>query len=61
MVFNVIIVLAAIGAIAWWYQARKASVARQSEEGDEIGRHDHARAHEIAKVQAELQRWSGPH
>jgi hypothetical protein len=33
---------------------------RQAEE-DPLERHDHARAHETAKIQAELSRWSGPH
>lgn len=61
MVFDVIIALVALGAVAWWYDARKAAAARQNEAEDEFGRPDHARAHELAKAQADLQRWSGPH
>jgi len=61
MIFDVIVALVAVGAVAWLYCARKAAAARQSESADESERHDHARANELAKVQADLQRWSGPH
>lgn len=60
MFFEIIIALLAIGALGWWYYRSKAAAARASVEEDPSERHDHARAYEIAKAQAELQRWSGP-
>lgn len=57
----IIIAVLAVGA-GWWLYRNKLAAARQpTEENDTFERHDHARAHEIAKAQAEAQRWSGPH
>lgn len=52
----------ALGAFGWLvYRGRAVAARKRDEEEQVFGRHDHARAHEIAKVQAELSRWSGPH
>ena len=60
--FVLIASILAIAAICWWFNRRwLAAQRRRSEEESDLGRPDHARAHELAKVQAELTRWSGPH
>lgn len=59
---SAIIALLAFGAVGWWLYEGKSAVRRKlDEEQSELERHDHACAYEQAKVQAELQRWSGPH
>jgi hypothetical protein len=56
-----IVVLLGFGALGWWvYRFNAAWKRKRQEEEREFGRHDHTRAHEIAKAQADLQRWSGP-
>lgn len=51
-----------LGAFGWrLYRGRVAAARKHEEEEEVFGRHDHARAYEIAKAQAELSRWSGPH
>ena len=57
----VIIAVLAIGAGWWLYRSKRAVARKSQEEEDPFERHDHARAYEIAKAQAEAQRWSGPH
>lgn len=57
----VVIALLAVGVAGWWHYRRTAKAALSQDEQDPSAPHDHARAHEMAKVQAELQRWSGPH
>lgn len=50
-----------VAALVWWLNRRwLAAERRRAAEEGELERHDHARAHELAKVQAELTRWSGP-
>ena len=57
-----IIALLALGALGWWYVRARAAAARKLAEEDSVfERHDHARAYEQAKAEAELSRWSGPH
>ena len=57
-----IIALLAIAAFGGWlYRNRTAAARRRVENQGDLERHDHARAHEMAKIQAELTRWSGPH
>jgi hypothetical protein len=55
-----VVALLALGAFCWWYFRSQAALARKREEEHrEIGRHDHARAHEMAKLQSEVQRTRG--
>lgn len=58
----VIAFFVAIAVLVWWLNRHWSIVERRraGEEG-ELERPDHARLHELAKVQAELTRWSGPH
>ena len=57
-----IIALLALGAIGYrMYQNMLAASRRREEDHLVFGRHDHHRAHESAKAQAELSRWGGPH
>jgi hypothetical protein len=50
------------GAFAWWrYHSKADERRRRAEMESDFERPDHARAHEMAKVQADLSRWSGPH
>lgn len=57
-----IIAILALGAFGWrFYRARVVAARKREEEEEVFGRHDHARANELAKAQAELSRWSGPH
>lgn len=53
--------LVVIAAVCWWLNRRwLAAQRRRAEEEPDLERPDHARAHELAEVQAELTRWSGP-
>lgn len=57
-----IIAVLAVGAFGWrFYRGRMVAARKREEEEEVFGRHDHARAYEKAKAQAELSRWSGPH
>lgn len=57
---STIIAVLALGT--WWFFLSEAAVARRREEKQRVLErpdHDHARALEIAKMQSELQRWTG--
>ena len=55
-----VVALLALGAFGWWFfQSRAALARKRDEEHREIGHHDHARTHEMAKLQSEVQRWGG--
>jgi hypothetical protein len=57
-----VIVLLGAGAFAWWrYHSKADERRRRAEMESDFERPDHARSHEMAKVQADLSRWSGPH
>ena len=59
---STIVVLLVFGAIGWWlYRANAAWKRKHLEERSEFERLDHARAFDKAQLQADLQRWSGPH
>ena len=58
----VIATIIAIVIFVWWLNRRWLAAERRREAEDSaFARHDQARAHELAKVQADLSRWSGPH
>ena len=58
----VILGLLAIAGAFWWRFRKKPVIQRTlADEDDPSAPHDHARAHELARAQADLQRWSGPH
>ena len=57
--FTIVAVLV-FGAIVWW-RYKAGAQRRHAEAESELERHDHARAYEMAKIQADLSRWSGPH
>lgn len=55
-----ILLAVALLAIGWWLFHRSAAARRQSEaEHRDIGRHDHARVFELARIQSEASRWRG--
>jgi hypothetical protein len=58
-IFTVVALLALI-AFGWLIFNRRTALARKREkEHREIGRHDHARAHEMATLESEVERWRG--
>ena len=59
--FIVISIIVVLGALGWWFNRRwLAALKRRAEEEPELERHDAARAHDRAQVEADLSRWSGP-
>ncbi|WP_374330525.1 hypothetical protein [Aestuariivirga sp.] len=56
-----IAVIVAVVVLGWWLNRRwVAAERRRAEEARDHEPPGQARAHEIAKAQAELTRWSGP-
>jgi hypothetical protein len=57
---STILLVVALLAVGWWLFQSSAAARRQREaEHRDIGRHDHARVFEMAKVQSEASKWRG--
>ena len=51
-----------IAVCCWWFNRRwLLAERRRAEQERELERFDHAQAHEKAKAEAELMRWTGPY
>ena len=57
---STILLVVALLAVGTWLLHRSAAASRQREaEHRDIGRHDHARVFEMAKIQSEASKWRG--
>ena len=57
---SMVLALLAVLVLGWWFlQWSAADARRRAVEHREIGRHDHARVFEMAKLESEASRWRG--